>query len=129
MPLPAVGFFAWLFGLVGSTFTTFTTWMIGRMVYEKAVHFSLVTAFLVAAAALTVSLSLAIKAAIMAAQIYMPAPLNQFTYFLPHNINQIFSLIVTARVSVTLYRWTVATMSAYVPGNPNIGLTGRGITS
>lgn len=115
MPLPVVGFFAWFLGLAGSVFGTFTTWMIGRMVYEKAVRYALITAFLVAAAALTLTISLSIKAAIFAAQVFIPSPYNTFTYFLPHNVNQVFALIVTVRVSLMLYRWTVATMGAYVP--------------
>jgi len=115
MPLPAIGFFAWLFGLVTSSFTAFTTFLITKMVYEKAVQFAFVTAFLVAAGALTVSISLSIKATIIAAQIYLPPPMAVATYFLPSNVNQVMALIVTIRVSVSLYRWTVATLSAYVP--------------
>lgn len=115
MPLPAIGFFAWFLGLITSTFTTFVTWMIGRMVYEKAVHYALVTAFVIAASALTLTISLSIKALVIGAQIYMPSPYNQFTYFLPNNINQIFAIIVTTRVGLTLYRWTVSVLSAYVP--------------
>lgn len=122
MPLPAIGFFAWLLGLVTTAFTTFATWMIGRMVYEKAVHYALVTAFVVAASAMTLTISLTVKVAIIAAQINLPSPLNQVTYFLPHNINQIFAIIVTLRVSMTLYRWTVSVLAAYVPSNPKHGL-------
>jgi len=128
MPLPAIGFFAWLFGLVTSSFTAFTTFLITKMVYEKAVQFAFVTAFLVAAGALTVSISLSIKATIIAAQIYLPPPMAVATYFLPSNINQIMGIIVTLRVSIALYRWTVSVMGAYLPANPNVGLTGRGIT-
>ena len=115
MPLPAIGFFAWLFGLVTSSFTAFTTFLITKMVYEKAVQFAFVTAFLVAAGALTVSISLSIKATIIAAQIYLPPAMAVATYFLPNNVNQVMALIVTIRVSVSLYRWTVATLAAYVP--------------
>jgi len=115
MPLPAIGFFAWLFGLVTSSFTAFTTFLITKMVYEKAVQFAFVTAFLVAAGALTVSISLSIKATIIAAQIYLPPPMAVATYFLPNNVNQVMALIVTIRVSVSLYRWTVSTLAAYVP--------------
>lgn len=115
MPLPAIGFFAWLFGLVTSSFTAFTTFLITKMVYEKAVQFAFVTAFLVAAGALTVSISLSIKATIIAAQIYLPPSMAVATYFLPNNVNQVMALIVTIRVSVSLYRWTVATLAAYVP--------------
>lgn len=113
---------AWLIGIIGTTFTSFCTWLITRFVYEKAVRYALITAFLVAASALTVSVSLAIKAAVFAVQVGMPGPLAQMTYFLPGNINQVLAVIVTARVARSIYRWTVATMSAYVPSNPRHGL-------
>ena len=123
MALPiAGGFLGWLLGLFGSTFTTFTMWLIGKMVYEKAVRVALVTAFLVAAAALTLSVSLTIKALILGAQIAMPNSLGLATYFLPHNLNQILGLIVTIRVSAALYRWTVATMAAYTPTWNSMGM-------
>lgn len=132
MALPLIpvagGFFAWFLGLFTSTFTAFTAWMIGKNAYEKAVSFALITAFLVAAAALTVGISLSIKALIIGARIAMPSSLGMATYFLPSNVNTVLSIIVTLRVSAALYRWTVATMGAYVPGNPNTGLVGRGVT-
>lgn len=132
MPLPLIpiagGIWAWFIGLFTSTFSAFATWMIGKMAYEKAIQWVFVSAFLVAAASLTVGLSLAIKALIISARISMPSSLGMATYFLPSNVNTVFSIIVTLRVSAALYRWTVATMGAYVPGNPNTGLVGRGIT-
>lgn len=115
MALPVAGLFAWLVGLFTSTFTTFATWLIGRMVYAKTVHYALVTAFVVAAAGLTAGIALTIKAAIFAAQVSLPNSLGMFTYFLPANVNVIFGLIVTIRVSHALYRWTVTTMRYYIP--------------
>lgn len=122
MPLPAIGFFGWLIGLVTSSFTSFATWLIGRMAYEKAVQYALITAFLVAAATAMVTLSLAVKAAIFGLQVAMPNSLGLATYFLPSNINQIFAYIVTLRTSRFIYRWTVSTMSAYLPHDPKHGL-------
>ena len=130
MPLPiAGGVFAWLVGLFGSLLGSFTTWLMQRMVYERAVHIALVTAFLVAAGALTVTLSVTIKALVLSARTNLPSFIAAGTYFLPSNLNVILSVIITARVSVALYRWTVATFASYLPGSPSIGLTGRGITS
>lgn len=129
MPLPIVGgFFAWLVGLFGSSLGAMVTWLMARMVYERALHIALVTGFLIAASALTVTLSLTIKALILAARVSMPSILVAGTYFLPSNINVIFSLIVTIRVSVSLYRWTVSTLAAYLPGTA-VGVFGRGVTS
>lgn len=122
MPLPAVGFFAWLLGLVTSSFTSLATWLVARFAYEKAVQYALITAFLVAAATLMITLSLAVKAAIFGLQVAMPNSLGLATYFLPGNINQIFAYIVTLRTSRFLYRWTVSTMSAYLPHDPKHGL-------
>jgi FlaA1/EpsC-like NDP-sugar epimerase len=123
MALPIVGgIFAWFVGLTTSAFTSFTTFLIGKMLYEKAVRYALITAFLVAAAALTVTTSLMLKATILGIQIAMPNSLGMVTYFLPSNINQIFGAIITIRLSTLLYRWTVNTMSAYVPNNPRHGL-------
>lgn len=122
MPLPAVGFFAWLLGLVTSSFTSFATWLVARFAYEKAVQYALITAFLVAAATLMITLSLAVKAAIFGLQVAMPNSLGLATYFLPANINQIFAYIVTLRTSRFIYRWTVSTMSAYLPHDPKHGL-------
>ena len=119
MALPLIGLWPWLVGLVTSAFTSFATFLIGRMVYEKAVHYALVTAFVVAAGALTVGLAASLKAAIFAVQIGMPNSLGAATYFLPSNINIIFGMIITIRVSNFLYRWTMSTMAAYVPNNPN----------
>lgn len=124
MPLPIVGgVFVWLVGLVTSSFTAFATWLIGRMVFEKAVHYALMTAFIVAAGALFVTLSLTIKALIFAAQFAMPNTLGLATYFLPKNVNLIFSTIVVIRVSMFLHRWTVTTMHRYIPLS-NAGYSG-----
>jgi len=120
--MPVIGFFAWLIGLVTTAFTSFATMLIGRMVYEKAIQYALTTAFLVAAAGLTVTVSLVIKTAIMSAQITMPPLLASVTYFLPVNINTILAVIVTIRVSSAVYRWTVKVMSAYLPSDPRHGL-------
>lgn len=122
MPLPVVAFFPWLIGLLASVTTSAFTWFVSRMVFEKAVQYALITAFLVAAAALTVTVSLSIKAAIFAARVAMPNSLGMATYFLPGNINTVFAIIFTMRVSMALYRWTVATMSYYLPSKTGAGL-------
>lgn len=115
---------AWLVGLLGSAFTTFATWLMGRFAFERAVTYALVTAFLVAAAALFLTLTVTVKAAILGARVAMPQTLGMATFFLPASIAQILSSIVTVRVSMSLYRWTVNTMAAYIPHNPRTGLGG-----
>jgi len=124
--LPAIGFFPWILGLVVSAFSTMASWFASRFLYEKALQYSLVTAFLVTASFLTVGVSLAVKAMVIGAQVLLPPVLAQVTYFLPTNINQIFALIVTARLSLVIYRWTVSTFAAYVPytatGSKHLGI-------
>lgn len=118
----AGGFFAWFVGLFSTAFTSFATWLMTRFVFEKAARIALVTAFLVASAGILVTTSVGIKALAISAQYSMPSSLGMFTYFLPENINLIFSLIVTIRVWRITYRWTVQTMSSYLPHNPSTGI-------
>lgn len=115
---------AWLVGLFGSLFTSFATWLMGRFAFERAVTYALVSAFLVAAAALFLALTLTVKALVLGARVSMPQTLGMATFFLPSSIAQILSAIVTVRVSMSLYRWTVNTMAAYIPHNPRTGLGG-----
>lgn len=123
MPLLAP-LWAWLVGLLGALFSTVATWLIGRFAFDRAVTYALITAFLVASSALFLAVTVAIKGALLAARISMPNSLGMATFFLPASISQILAFIVTARVSASVYRWTVSTMSAYVPHNPRTGLGG-----
>jgi len=115
---------AWLVGLLGTVFSSVATWFIGRVAFERAIFYGLVTAFLVASAALFVALVVAIKAAVIGARVAMPNSLGLATFFLPPSIAQVFSIIVTVRVSKSVYQWTVNTMAAYIPNNPRQGLGG-----
>jgi len=115
---------AWIVGLLGSVVSSVATWLIGRMAFEKAINYALITGFLVAAAALFLAVTLTIKAAILGARVSMPGSLGMATFFLPASISQIFAFIVTARVSASVYRWTINTMAAYLPHNPRTGLGG-----
>ena len=115
---------AWIVGLLGSVVSSVATWLIGRMAFEKAINYALITGVLVAAAALFVAVTLSIKAAILSARVAMPGSLGIATFFLPASISQIFAFIVTVRVSASVYRWTINTMAAYLPHNPRTGLGG-----
>lgn len=118
MPLIAP-LWTWLVGLLGSVVSTAATFFVGRVVIDKAYHYALVTAFLVAAGSLFLGLTITLKAAVIAARVAMPDTLGMATFFLPPSMPQLFALIVTARVSASLYRWTIATMSAYLPQGGN----------
>jgi len=117
MPLIAP-VWAWLVGLLGSVVTSVATWAVGRMAFEKAMHFALVSGFVAAVAVLFLALTVTLKAAILGARVAMPNSLGLVTYFLPGSISQIIATIVTVRVGAGIYRWTVATMSAYLPVTP-----------
>lgn len=129
MPLPALGFFAWFIQLFGTTFGALATWLTTKFIYERAIQITLVTAFLVAASGLFLTVSISIKTAVLALRMSMPPVMVMGTFFLPSNLNQIIATIVTIRVAVALYRWTVGVLAAYLPQSPNVGLFGRGIGS
>jgi len=115
---------AWLVGLLGSLVSSVATFFVGRMAFERAINYALITGFLVAAAALFLGVTVAIKAAILGARVAMPGSLGMATFFLPASISQVLAFLVTARVSHAVYRWTVNTMAAFLPGNPRQGLGG-----
>ncbi len=108
MALPiAGGLFAWFVGLIGLTATKAFTWFLAFFTYRTAVGLARAVAFILVAASMLVALSLGMKAAILGVQQTMPQSLGQFTYFLPANLNQIFAVVVTLRISAFLYQWTL----------------------
>lgn len=113
---------AWLVSLFGSVLTSFMTWFMARFAYETALKITLTTAFLVTAAAMATALSLTIKTAVMAAQVGLPSFLSGAVMFLPPNLNQVMAIIITVRIGKTLYRWTLASIAAYLPSDPKHGL-------
>jgi len=120
--MPALAIFPWIVSLLGAVVSSVATWFIGRVVFERAIHYALITGFLIASAALFVALVVAVKTLILGARVAMPQTLGLATFFLPPSISQIFATIVTVRVSASVYRWTVSTMAAYLPANPSQGL-------
>lgn len=129
MPLPALGFFAWFIQLFGTTFGALATWLTTKFIYERAIQITLVTAFLVSASGLFLTVSTTIKMSVLALRMSLPPVMAMGAFFLPSNLNQIIAAIVTIRVTAALYRWTVGVLAAYLPQSPNVGLFGRGISS
>lgn len=114
MALPVVGgVFVWLVGLVGSAATTAFTWFVARETYKTALHYARITAFVIVAGSMMLTVSLSIKAAIFAARVAMPSSLGMATYFLPGNINTVLAIFVTLRVSAALYAWTLRNVKIY----------------
>jgi len=116
MPFPilAVGFFPWLVGLFSSILGGLYTWFVSFVALRSAAQFALVTAYVIAIAAITVTVATVIKGFIFAIQVTMPASLGAATYFLPNNINVIMGAYVSMRVAYYLYTWTSHRLTAYV---------------
>ena len=114
----------WLVGLLGSVVSAAATFFIGRVAIDRAFQYALITGFLVASASLFLALTLTVKAAILGARVAMPQSLGMATFFLPASISQILATVVTVRVSSAIYRWTVSTMSAYLPSRGNHRMMG-----
>jgi hypothetical protein len=121
MPLIAP-LWAWIVGLLGSVVSTAASFFITRVAFDKAINYALITGFIVAASGLFLALVLTTKTVIFGARIAMPASLGAATYFLPPSLPVMVSAITTFRVSAAIYRWTVQTMSAYLPHDPKHGL-------
>lgn len=118
--MPLIGpLWAWLVGLLGSVVSSAATFFIGRMAIDRAFQYALVTGFLVAVAGLFLALTISMKALILGARVAMPASMGAVTYFLPPSLPTMFGAIVTLRVSVAVYRWSVATLAAYLPKQGN----------
>lgn len=121
--MPVIGpLWAWLVGLLGSLVSSLATWFIGRMAVDRAFHYALVTAFLFTCATLFLALTVTVKAAVIGARVAMPDTLGMATFFLPPSTPVMFSTIVTVRVSVALYNWTVTTLAAYLPAWDRMGM-------
>ena len=114
----------WLVGLLGAVVSSVATFLVGRVAFDLAVRYALITGFLVASAGLFLALTLAVKTMVLGARVAMPGTLGVATFFLPGSSGQLFGLVVTVRVSSSIYRWTVATMGSYLPHNPRTGLGG-----
>lgn len=108
-------FIPWLTGLIGALVGRMAEFLVTKMVAEKAFHYALVTGFLVTVTAMFVTLTLTVKAAVIGARVVMPPILAQVTYWLPPSMPLMISTIITIRVSVAVYNWSVSVFSAYLP--------------
>jgi hypothetical protein len=115
MALPLVGFFPWLLGLFTTALGSLLTWLMSYFAYRKAFELTVISGFLVVAGAMTVGIAVTIKALVIGLRMTLPDILSASTYFLPNNINQFLAAVITLRVSVFLYRWTLQTLNYYLP--------------
>lgn len=114
MPIPVLGLFPWLIGLFASTLGTLFTWFASFLALRLAVRFTLVIAYILAIAALTLAVAVLVKGLIMNVQTAMPGSLGAATYFLPNNINLIMGAYFSMRVSYALYVWASDRLTAIV---------------
>jgi len=114
MALPVLAFFPWLVGVFASSLTALFTFFASFMALRYAARFAIVTAYVVAIAAITVTVALGVKAGIMQIQVSMPMSLGSATYFLPNNINIIMAAYFSMRISWYLFNWTKDRLTAYV---------------
>lgn len=105
---------AWLTSRVFTSVFAVGTFLLARRV-------ALGTALIVVYSATFVALVASIKTAVMGARYVMPAILAQSTYFLPSNLPVILATIVTVRVSIVIYRWTITNMSVYASHGSGYG--------
>ena len=116
MPLPVIavgGIWAWLVGLFASVVGTFMTWLLTHFVWRTAIKILVVTGFVVAVAGFFLSMTVGLKALVIGARLVLPTALQQVTYFLPANCNQVFALLITARCTVFLFKWSASVMKMY----------------
>ena len=114
MPLPVVALFPWLVGLFASTIGAVFSWFAGWFALRLAARLALVTAYVIAVAAITAGVALTVKALIMGIQVAMPLSLGAATFFLPNNINLIMGCYFSMRVTYFLFMWTRDRLTAYI---------------
>ena len=108
---------------------TALAWLVSRIFtsvfsvlgYQFARRLALSTALIIAFASLFILLVATVKSTVMAARVVMPPILAQVTYFLPSNLPIIIATIVTLRVSIQVYRWTIRNMSVYASHGSGYG--------
>lgn len=114
MPAPLVGGVLWGIGaLLGATVTKIYDFFFRFFAEKWAYRVTIGTAFVLAASAVTVAMSVAIKALVWAARVSMPSSLGAFTYFLPSNINQIIAVYVSVRLVYFIWQWTLKNMERW----------------
>lgn len=117
MPIPIIApVFPWLVSLVTGLFTSFAGWLLTKFAVQKALDIAMATAYLVAVGGLFVGLTVSLKALALGARVALPAVLSAGLQFLPGSTPQFIAALVTFRMAIAVYKWTVATMSAYLPG-------------
>lgn len=114
MPAPLVGGFLWAMGYVAARLVAvlfdFLAGFYGR---TWAFRLLLGSALVLSSVAVTVAMSLAVKALIFGARVGMPNSLGASTYFLPSNINQIIGIYFTARVVYFIWGWTLKNIERF----------------
>jgi uncharacterized membrane protein len=103
----------WVVTLAGLGVSRVFTFFMAFLAYSTAKKAALVTAYIVASAALFLTMAGAIKAIVIGARYAMPSSLASFTYFLPSSINFLISSIVMVKTTHYVWRWTQKNLASY----------------
>jgi hypothetical protein len=114
MPAPLVGGLLWGIGYVAARLVTVLfDFLVGFYGRTWAFRMLVGSALVLSSVAVTVAMSLAVKALIFGARVGMPSSLGASTYFLPSNLNQIIGIYFTARVIYFIWSWTLSNIKLF----------------
>ena len=114
--------FAWLATALTSALSGLATFLVSKFAYERAQALLIAGLFSAITFGAYVATALAVKNLIINAREVMPPLLVTASYFLPHNINQIIGVIVTANILRFTYRYAIKVAALYMPTDPKHGL-------
>lgn len=97
----------WFKTVLGALVTQIFTLAYKFFAYKVARNIAMFSVFIVVSTGLTLAMAYSIKALLIGARVLMPPFLANATYFLPSNLNLIFSLFVTIRLTHFIWRWSM----------------------
>lgn len=103
----------WLMTVLGALVTQVFTLAFKFFAYKIARNIAIFSAFIVVSTGLTLAMAYSIKALLVGARVLMPSMLASATYFLPSNLNLIFSLFITIRLTHFIWRWSMRNFSKF----------------
>jgi len=83
------------------------------LAFKLATRLAVGTAFLVVSASITVTMAMAIKAALLLARVALPPHLAVATYFLPANLNQFLAVYITIASIRFIWAWSYKNLAGY----------------
>lgn len=109
----AIPFAAVVVGALGAVVTKVFELVYQFFAYKLAKRIAIGAGAITAAAALTLTMAQAIKAALLLARVSMPQFMAIATYFLPANINQIIAVGITIASARFLWSWSMKNLARF----------------